>query len=128
MSEVVFTAEKVNEAVVEAYQLSTESKELDDGTEQSRAILRVVISQEAKNITDVSQPADTLSIAQTLTARFNQSASVVIFPLKDSDGNEYPFKLVDQDYTPYESKGSRFFHGVKEWVSVTPYIDLTWIS
>ena len=128
MSVVVITSEKNNDPVVDLYQLSTESKTLDGGDEESRAVLRVVISQEALNVTDVSQPVDTLESELSLTARFNQSTSVQILPLKDAFDDTYPFKLVDQSYTPYESKGSRMFRGTKEWVSVTPWVSLTWAS
>jgi len=129
MSFVEVTAEKTNDAVLESYSLTTESKPRDgsDTLEDFRAVLRVVISNEAQNVSAVSQPTATLAIANTLNVRFNRDALVTIYPLVNSDGStETVFKLVSQEYTPYDVKGSTFFRGVLEYVSVTEWESLSW--
>jgi len=128
MSFVSITAEKTNDAILEQYILSTESRLKSGSTtdEQFRAMLRVVISQEAQNVSAVSQPTSTLYVLPSLNVRFNRDSLVTIYPLQDTSATAYSFRLVSQDYTPYQVKGSTFFHGVLEYVSVTPWEDLSW--
>jgi len=129
MSLVEVTAEKTNDSVLLGYKLSTESrlKTGSDTIEEMRAILRVVIGQQAQNVSAVSQPRSLLYTTATLNVRFNRDSLITLYPLKDISNNTYNFRLVDQDYTPYAVKGSTFFDGVLEYVSVTPWEELTWI-
>lgn len=129
MSLVVITAEKTNDAVLVSYDLSTESRFKDDSTteEEYRAVLRVVVSQEAQNVSDVSPPTDEIYETSLLNVRFNRDSLVTLYPLDSpTEGGSYTFKLINQSFTPYEAKGSTFFSGVKEYVSVTPWGDLAW--
>jgi hypothetical protein len=128
MSFVEITAEKTNDPVLISYDLSTESRFKNNGNtdEEFRAVLRVVISNEAQNVSGVSQPTSTLATYPSLKVRFNRDSLVTIYPLQDTDATSYNFNLVSQSFTPYQSKGSTFFNGTKEYVSVTPWEDLEW--
>ena len=131
MSLVVITAEETNDAVLVSYKLSTEDRPIDSGDDDSedeyRAVLSVVISQEARNVTEVSQPTNTLKIRDSLDVRFNQNVLATILPLTSENGEIlYKFRLVDQDYHTYSEKGSTFFQGVLEYVSVSDWEELIW--
>ena len=94
----------------------------DESQLQFRATYRVVIEQDAYNISAVSTPVSGFTQAASLVGRWNQSANETeLFGL---DGRN--FFLVNQSYTPMESKGSKFFRGRKEWVSVSAWTDFDW--
>jgi len=130
MSFVILTAEETNDAVLVSYKLSTEDR-LVEGSEteyEYRAVLSVIISQEARNVSEVSQPTNQIYSKDSLTVRFNQLATAEILPLTNLQGDTtYNFRLVDQDYHSYSAKGSTFYQGVKEYVSVSEWEELFWI-
>lgn len=127
MSLIIVTA-KTTDSVLQDLSLTTESRINEDtGDEEFRGIYRVIVQQDASNVSDVSDPTSELSLASELTVRFNQSSEITLLPLKDFDsGLRVNFRLVTQEYTPIAQKGSTFFRGVKEWVSVSEWSDLTW--
>jgi len=130
MSTVKITADKRSDAVLVGYELSTESRFKSGSTteEQYRGVLRVTIQQEAQNVSNVEQPNDSIKNETSLSVRFNRDSLVTLYPLKSAvfPNASHPFRLINQSYTPYESKGSTFFSGIKEYVSVTGWTDLSW--
>jgi len=129
MARVVIAAEKTTKPVLLSYKLTTEDRPKEGTTDdyEFRAILRVIVEQTAENITFVGTPSNNLSVFDSLTVRFNQDSEVTIEPLYNSFfDTAYPFKLVDQDYSQYEAKGSKFFIGTLEYVCVSDWEDLVW--
>jgi len=127
MSDITIIVEKINKAMLMHMSLTTETREdpTDASKEQYRAIFRVTTKQEALDVKTVSSPTACISEAATLDVRFNSDSVVTLYPLSDFE----PFKLVSQTYEPYDVKGSRFFSGTKEWVSVSgQWMGLEWSS
>lgn len=132
MSAVTVTADKVNDAMLVGYNLATESQPInaDDptGPEEYRGVLRVTTQQEFGSITAVSQPTPELGSRNSLNVRFNEDNFVNILPIVGDGGTLlFPFILINQQLTPYESKGSTFFSLTEEWLSVSDWDDLTWV-
>jgi hypothetical protein len=119
-------AEKRSDSVLMDLSLTTESRLKDPDVssveEEYREIYRVVVQQDAFNVTDVDLKTDILDVEESLEVRFNQDTIVSIYPLSAFQ----PFQLVNQQYSPLEVKGSRFFRGTLEYVSVGQWRDLEW--
>jgi len=129
MSFVTTTCEKRTDAVLDSYDLETESRPKEGSTtdEEYRAVLRVIVSIELQNVTDMSRPTSSLCTATSFSVRFNRDVAVTLEPLSaQTTGTVYPFHLMSQSYTPFEMKGSTFFRATQEYLSVTPWEALTW--
>ncbi len=122
MSDITLTAEKTSEAMVASMSLTTETQELENPKKlQYRSIFRITVTQDAYNISDVTTPAAAITVRPTVTARFNNADPI---EMEGLDGNQ--FFLSSQHYDPMEVKGSRFFRGTKEWLSVSGWVDHDW--
>jgi len=131
MSAISLSALKVNDAMLVGYNLATESQPIDPenptGDEEYRGILRVTTQQEFSSILAVTQPTPELSTRNSIYARFNENEFTEILPIIGDSGTLlFPFVLVNQDLSPYQSKGSTFFSLTEEWVSVSDWDALTW--
>ncbi len=124
MSNITLTAAQTADAMLASMELNTETKTLANGSEQYRAIFRVTVTQDAYNVSDVGSPTADITTAASLSVRFNNTDLIEIEPLSDFE----PFNLVGQHYTPMETKGSKFFRGTKEWVSVGQWTGLDWYN
>ena len=126
MSAITIAATYLTEAnLVRSMSLTTESKTLSNGTEQYRAVMRLTVERDAKDITAVGQPTEELVSRANILCRFNESEPIEIFPLTAS-GTLYEFKLIGQHFTPKNGRGSQFFNLVQEYTSVTPWATLSW--
>jgi len=115
MAQMQFTAETTDEARIKSVHLSTERRtDPDDGiTEQMRAVLTVVIEQDAYNISGVENFTETVSRRDSLTGTMNGSDDVTLEPAVASGFSQ--FNLLDQQYDEMEAKGSLFFRGTSVW-------------
>ena len=96
MAQMQFTAETTDEARIKSVHLSTERRtDPDDGiTEQMRAVLTVVIEQDAYNISGVENFTETVSRRDSLTGTMNGSDEVTLEPASTAGFGR--FNLMDQ--------------------------------
>lgn len=123
MARITVTAAETTDPRFVQVRLSTDSRQKadDPDAEEYRAILEVVVEQDAETVQEMSDIALTLTSEDTLTGSFNGSPDVVIDSIVG-----FPFKLIDQTYTELEAQGSKFFRGKLVWVSTTTWFTLLW--